>query len=371
MSSNLLQLIARSVNPGAGKLLSDTELEYLLGLTNETERNELYKAAYQVKLREIGSRVYFRGLIEVGNRCAKDCYYCGIRAGNRKVERFQLSLEDIKVATEEALELNYGSVVLQSGEREDEAYVAFIEEALTLIRELSGGALGVTLSLGEQTEEVYRRWREAGAHRYLLRIETTNPVLYHKWHPVGCDFERRIGCLELLRKLDYQVGTGVLIGAPGQTLKDLVGDLRFFERQDIDMIGMGPYLVHRDTPMGQEVLEANDGREPDNFDLALNMIAVARLLLEDVNIASTTALHALRSDGRERGVLAGANVMMPNMSPLNHRKDYHLYQNKPTAVDSTLAHTSLVESLRQIGAEVGFGVRGDSCHYAKRRKNNS
>ena len=201
--------------------LSRDELVALLGLADPGEIAALHAAAYAVKVRHSGRLVSLRGIIEMGNVCAKDCYYCGIRKGNDCVGRFELDEEAVLRAVRRNIDLRYGSLVLQSGEIASEKHTAFIERILRKIDELGGGAIGVTLSLGEQSEETYVRWRAAGAHRYLLRIETSSPELYAKLHPADHSFERRVDCLRLLRKCGYQVGSGVMSGLPRQTLDDL------------------------------------------------------------------------------------------------------------------------------------------------------
>ena len=222
------------------------ELSGWIGLSDAEAVRALHARAYAEKTAVIGRRVSMRGLIEAGNVCAKDCRYCGIRASNRNLARYQLTREEIVAGARFAAESGYGSVVIQSGEIESEAHTRFIEEVLRAIAPLK---LGVTLSLGEQTEDVYRRWRDAGATRYLLRIETSNPALYAALHPATCSFERRVECLRALRRCGYQVGTGVMAGLPGQTLEDLARDIVFFRDLDADMIGMGPYIPHPDTPL--------------------------------------------------------------------------------------------------------------------------
>ncbi|MGI5869637.1 MAG: [FeFe] hydrogenase H-cluster radical SAM maturase HydE [Kiritimatiellia bacterium] len=346
--------------------LARDELAALLALADPAEIAALHAAAYAVKIRHSGKLVSLRGIIEMGNRCAKDCYYCGIRKGNANIDRFELDEAAILRAARRSLDLRDGSLVLQSGEIESEKHTACIERLLRKIRDLDGGKTGITLSLGEQSQETYARWRAAGAHRYLLRIETSNPAFYATLHPEGHSFERRVNCLRLLRKYDYQVGTGVMIGLPGQTLDDLAGDILFFRDLDIDMIGMGPYIPHRDTPLGRDIPFTPDyavGR----LRLGLNMIAATRLFLHDVNIAATTALHALADDGRERGVLAGANVIMPNITDTEYRRSYQLYENKPGLDESAeSSRHDLERRLAAIGESINWGARGDSPRYAAR-----
>ena len=342
--------------------------EELTSLLLHAEPEALFRAAYEVKLRTIGKRVSLRGLIEMGNLCSKDCLYCGIRKSNRNTTRFQLDEDSVVRMAEWAYNARYGSIAIQSGEIESEAHTALIERILLRIRDLSGGKLGVTLSLGEQTEEVFRRWREAGAHRYLLRIEESNPRLYAQLHPAGHDFARRSGCLDLLRKLDYQVGSGVMIGLPGQTEEDLANDILFFAEKDLDMIGMGPWLPHPETPMGKDFADTPEFRKKQ-LDLGLRMVAVTRLYLHNVNIAATTALQTLAPDGRERGLLAGANVIMPNVTDTQYRANYQLYTGKPSLDEnSDETRQKLQDSIRAIGEEIIWDQRGDSPRYFQRKE---
>ena len=346
--------------------VSRDELAYLLSLTEAVDLKKLHDAAYEVKCRHAGKIVSFRGIIEMGNVCSKDCFYCGIRKGNAKVERFQLDEEAILRGVQRNIDMEYGSMVLQSGEIESEAHTAFIEHILRRITEMSDGKLGVTLSLGEQTEETYRRWRNAGAHRYLLRIETSSPTLYAKLHPTNHNFERRVDCLRRLRNCDYQVGSGVMSGLPGQTNEDLANDIVFFRDMDLDMIGMGPYIPHHDTPLGQDLPFTPD-YAADHLRIGLNMISATRLFLHDVNIAATTALQALADDGREQGILAGANIVMPNVTDTEYRRNYQLYENKPCLDEnSEQCRYCLAHRLEKIGETVNWNQRGDSPHYAAR-----
>ena len=296
-------------------------------LSCEDER-ELFSAAYELKCRHVGKVVALRGIVEMGNVCAKNCFYCGIRRGNAKVQRYQLDVDEVVRMARWCFERRYGSVVLQSGEIESEAHTEYVEHILKRIREFGGDGFGVTLSLGEQTEETYRRWRAAGAHRYLLRIESSVPELYAKLHPADHSYLRRAECLRTLKRLGYQTGSGVMIGLPGQSLDALARDIEFFHALDLDMIGMGPYLPHRDTPLGEKIAFTPE-YAAEQLDLGLRMIAVTRLYLHDVNIAATTALQALDDRGREEGLLAGANVLMPNVTDTEYRKNYQLYENKP------------------------------------------
>jgi len=339
------------------------EIIRLLSLTDKQEIAELFKQAYEIKKQFVGTTVYFRGIVELSNICTKNCYYCGIRKDNHKVERFSLTEEEIIKSALWAYEQQYGSVVLQSGERDDDEFVCFIENVLKAIKERTNGKLGITLSLGEQTEETYQRWYTAGAHRYLLRIETSSPELYKKLHPADHDWQKRWDCIRTLKKLGYQTGTGVMIGLPYQSLEDLAKDVQFFYDEDIDMIGMGPFIPHEETPLANALPDYNGDKQ---LDLALRMIAVCRIMLKDINIASTTALQALKHDGRELGLLAGANIIMPNITDSKYRANYQLYNGKPCLDENaSLCRNCLENRVSSIGETIGYDQWGDSPHYKK------
>lgn len=234
--------------------------------------------------------------------------------------------------------------------------------------------MGLTLCVGEQTEETYRRWFAAGAHRYLLRIETSNPSLYNMLHPRDGrhEWQVRRDCLQTLRRIGYQVGTGDMIGLPGQTVEDLADDILFYKQLDIDMIGMGPYVVHHRTPVGQAVaaagLDSPDARQR-RLQWGLSMIAVTRLFLVDVNIAATTALQALHPLGRELGLRAGANVLMPVVTVPKFRAQYLLYDHKPCVDERPdQCKNCLSARVASVGDTVGFGRWGDSLHFHKKEK---
>lgn len=333
----------------------------LLALTDKQEIQDLFQQAYSVKKQYVGTKVYFRGIIELSNYCVKNCYYCGIRKDNPHVQRFTLCKDEVVESALWAFKQDYGSVVIQSGERSDEAFTEFIEDILYTLKEKTGGKLGITLSLGEQSRETYQRWYSAGAHRYLLRIETSNPELYKKLHPADHDWQQRLNCLRTMKDIGYQAGTGVMIGLPFQSLEHLADDVLFFYDEDIDMIGMGPYIPHEETPLYQY---ATDYKEEEHLELALKMIAICRLLLKDVNIASTTALQALKDDGRELGLLAGANIIMPNITDTKYRANYQLYQGKPCLDENaSLCRGCLERRISAIGEQIGYSEWGDSPHF--------
>lgn len=341
--------------------LTDRDLNFLLSLQNEQDIQQLFKHAYQVKKKERGQVVYYRGLVELSNICSKDCYYCGIRKSNKKVKRYSIDREEVIASCKWAYEQGYGSVVLQAGENSSPAFVDFIAGLLEEITSLSSGRLGITISLGEQSKEVYRLWKEAGAHRYLLRIETSNLDLYRNLHPKDHSFSDRIRCLKYLRELNYKVGTGIMIGLPGQSIDDLVDDILFFERIKIDMVGMGPYIPHADTPLPEKINPENSGKTVQNsFLLALKMIACVRIYFKNINIAATTALQAIEEDGREQGLLAGANIIMPNITSTDYRQGYQLYNDKPGIDENSNQYNQgLSARIAAIGEKIGYNQRGD------------
>jgi biotin synthase len=348
-----------------GQNFSREEIVELLQTKGE-ERKSLLKLAKKTKENVVGKKVYFRGLVEFSNICSKDCLYCGIRKSNKKVVRYNATDDEILAACRFAWDNRYGSVVLQSGEVASLAFVKRVENLLKKIKKLSNSELGITLSCGEQTRETYRRWFENGAHRYLLRIEVSNPDLYYKIHPNNKNhsFEKRLEALQLLRETGYQVGTGVMIGLPFQTIDNLAGDLLFLKQTDIDMCGMGPYIEHEHTPLYQfrHLLKTKKER----FDLALNMIAVLRLMMPDINIAAATALQAIDPAGREKALAVGANIIMPNLTPCEYRKEYLLYEDKPCLdEDAELCRNCLEARIELAGCEIGYGEWGDSKHFSR------
>jgi len=347
--------------------LTREDLVYLLSATEEKEKQSLFRKANQVKKQHSGNVVYLRGLIELSNICRKDCLYCGIRKGNDNVERYTLKDEDVLDLAMYAWRKDFGSIVIQSGERTDKVFVDGLAGLIRTIREKTDGQLGITLSCGEQDYETYQEWFDAGAHRYLLRIETTSEELFRKIHPDNefHRFEDRFLALENLKKAGFQAGTGVMIGLPGQTMENLADDLLFFKSFDVDMIGMGPYIPHPDAPMGK--WKARLLKPAERVELSLKMIALARIMLKDVNIAASTALQALDPDGRVKAILAGANVFMPNMTPKIFADNYHLYEGKPAVRDNSMEIVRELEvRLKGLGETVGYGKWGDSKHFFKR-----
>lgn len=420
--------------------------------------------AYELKLKHRGPEVYFRGLIEISNICRKNCLYCGIRRGNYNVERYEMSDDQVLQEAQFALDAGYGSIAIQGGERTDSAFIERITRLIYAIRRLRPGGdppdavlrgswgapqdgmpegrsravneLGITLSLGEQEREVYREWKNAGATRYLLRIEASNRELYEKLHPgylaagMGKEslqtaivtpdsclqtqirqdaqmhsYDRRVQALYDLKSEGYLLGSGIMIGLPFQTREHLDEDLQFLKDLQVDMVGMGPYIPHKDTPLGQIVAywrnqevegdhkcnggdlqgrtEGNLLRQPVlpehlmhlaklprgdfwNFtneqllELSIDMVARLRIMMPHINIAATTALQVLHPCGREQALLAGANVIMPNMTETSLRGNYSLYEGKHGVEDDAVStRDKLLDNLSRMGIPVGWNLRGD------------
>lgn len=323
----------------------------------EGDLEALFSRAAAVRKREVGDRLYLRGLIEYSNLCRKNCFYCGIRSGTPRAMRYTLSDTEVLDAARYALENRFGSVVLQGGEMQGDRHTERIESLVRGIKALSDGALGITLSLGEQSADTYRRWFEAGAHRYLLRIESSSRRIYERIHPADGRhrFDDRLRALCDLREVGYQVGTGVMIGLPGQTVEDLAGDICFMRDFDIDMCGMGPYVEAEGTPLQQR---CGDPPPRDwRLLMSLRMIAALRIVMPDINIAAATSLGSLSPDGRLDAVRCGANVVMPNVTPGAFREQYALYDGKSSAIDYRL----LINN-------VAFGRWGDSIRFGKKNK---
>lgn len=339
--------------------------------TDQEGRRKLFAKSAEVKKQYVGNKVYFRGLIEFSNICSKNCLYCGIRAGNTKTNRYHLTADEVVEAAKFAYENKYASLVIQAGERSDKKFVNTITDLLKRINDVTGGSLGITLSLGEQTEETYRIWNENGARRYLLRIEASSRDLYSKLHPNNKkhDYDIRLQALQTLQKLGYQTGTGVMIGLPFQTMEHLADDLLFFRDFDIDMAGMGPYIEHEDTPLYEykDILIPKEER----FILSLKMVALLRIMMKDINIAATTAMQTLDPQGREKALKVGANVIMPNLTPVKYREGYLLYEDKPCIDEEASECMNCLEARIKIaGDKIGYGEWGDSKHYFKRTGKN-
>lgn len=332
------------------------------------EMKLLLKKALEVKLARLDNHVHLRGLIEFSNICRKSCLYCGVRSDNKKVERYTLSEDEVVECAKLAHQLGYGSVAIQSGERSDKEFVDTITRILHRIKAIDNGALGITLSLGEQTPEVYRQWFEAGAHRYLLRIESSNEDLYYKIHPRDerHDFHKRLDCIDSLLSIGYQTGTGVMVGLPFQTLEILADDLLFFKKKDVAMVGMGPFIPHPDTPLYQYADQIPSVE--DRMNLTLKMIAILRLIMPEINMVAATANQTIDPMGREKAIMAGANVIMPNLTPNEYREDYLIYPDKACVSDKPEECFSCLDiRMKAIGHEILYNAWGDSVAFTKKR----
>lgn len=340
---------ARILALARGERLPREELARLIATRSPEDCETAASLARKTALREFGRKVYFRGLIEFTNYCKNDCLYCGIRRSNRAALRYRLSEEEILLCCRWGYEQGLRTFVLQGGE---DPYFTD-ERVVSIVRAVKAAYpdCAVTLSIGEKPYESYARFREAGADRYLLRHETASPAHYGKLHPPEMSFENRVRCLHDLIALGFQTGCGMMVGAPFQTPENLAEDLLFMQELKPQMIGMGPFLPHKDTPFRDEPA----GTAEDT----LFLLSIVRLMHPRVLLPATTALGTLLPGGRERGILAGANVVMPNISPDEARARYQLYNNKlGTAGAAADNLAALRESIRAIGYEPDLG-RGD------------
>lgn len=361
MEQSVSQILAKTS-------FSQQDIVRLLQATG-TDRTLIFSRAHDIKQEQVGLKTYFRGLLEFSNICAKNCFYCGIRRSNGKVDRYFLTDDEVLEQVKYAIDNGFASIVMQSGERTDKKFTNQVTDLLEKIKNLNKGReLGITLSMGEQSEEVYRQWFEAGANRYLIRIEASNRNLYSKMHPDNDlhSYDKRLEAIKLLQRVGYQTGTGVMIGLPFQTLEDLADDLLFMQYHDIDMVGMGPYIEHQDTPLYAH----RDKLLPlkERFELSLKMVAILRIMMKDINIAATTAMQTIDPIGREKAIKAGANVIMPNLTPVKYREGYLLYEDKPCIdEEASECKTCLEARIAMSGDEIGYDEVGTSLHYTKRQ----
>ncbi len=323
------------------KNLSDGELLELI--KTDVFDEELFFAADKARREHYGTDVYVRGLIEFTNYCKNDCYYCGIRHGNKKAVRYRLSREDIMECCREGYALGFRTFVLQGGE--DPYYTDDIMcEIISSIRKEYPDC-AITLSVGEKSRETYEKYFAAGANRYLLRHETADKEHYAMLHPNSMSLENRKRCLFDLKEIGFQVGSGFMVGSPYQTAENLLADLRFLQELMPDMIGIGPYLTHEQTPFAD--------KENGSMELTLRLIAVLRLMFPYALLPSTTALGTIHPKGRELGLKAGANVVMPNLSPVNVRKLYELYENKIcTGEEAAQCRSCLEQRVKSAGYKI-------------------
>lgn len=331
-------------------MLSENDIRTYLETDDRGVIEGLFREADRVRREQVGDAVHLRGLIEFSNICGRDCLYCGLRRSNPKVNRYRMNADEIVEAARTAHELGYKSVVLQSGESGG----FDVEEMMALlIRIKAEFNLAITLSVGEHPRETYAAYRAAGADRYLLRFETSSEDLFHHLRP-ATSFRERMRCLNDLRELGYQVGSGIMVGVPGQTTEILVNDILLLRKLDLDMIGVGPFIANPDTPLA--------GSPNGLLDTTLRVVAILRLFTKNTHIPATTAMGSIDPEGREKALQCGANVLMPNVTPPAFREHYRLYPGKicltedPRACSSCLS-TRLMALGRTIAVDAGHSLK--------------
>ena len=332
-----------------GGTLSRDEWMILLSSLDDSEREYLRVKAQEVAVSHYGNGIFVRALLEISSYCKNNCYYCGIRASNRDAQRYRLSKEEILECCKEADALGFNTFVLQGGEDpvQNDAWVVDVVKAIRA----AYPEKAITLSVGERSAEAYAAFKEAGANRFLLRHETRNDEHYSQLHPSMMSSENRRQCLMTLKRLGFQTGSGMMIGSPGQTDEHLYEDIRFLEELQPQMIGIGPFLPATNTPF--------ENHSPGSADKTILMLSLLRLRFPNVLLPATTALATLCSNGMERAILAGANVVMPNVSPVEQRKKYSIYDNKKsTGAESAQQMQQLENRLNAIGYHIDYG-RGD------------
>jgi len=336
------------------RTLSREEFRALLTMEDQEAEEYLFSCGRDTALKNFGKDIYFRGLIEFSNYCKQNCLYCGLRRDNHELERYRLSNEEILECCKEGQRLGFRTFVLQSGE--DDYYTK--EKMAEIIRAIRSEHpdCAITISIGEKDEDAYRAYYEAGANRFLLRHETISPEHYRKLHPPGMEIETRTKCLDWLKNIGFQTGSGIMVGSPFQTVDNIIDDLYFLAELQPEMIGIGPYLPSKDTPFKDQ--------KAGSMELTVRLIAIFRLMHPDALIPATTALATIHPTGREKGILAGANVVMPNLSPLCFRKKYQPYDDKAhTGDEAAQSRNALQQRLEKIGYRLSE-QRGD--HVSKK-----
>lgn len=318
-------------------------------LKDNSQNDWLFSLADKIRKENVGDEVHLRGLIEFSNICKRTCKYCGLRCENKDIDRYRIEPDDIIFYAQKAVDMGYKTIVLQSGE--DEYYSR--ELLCKIIKGIKTLDVALTLSIGERSFDDYKAFKDCGADRYLIRIETTDKELYKKMHP-HMSFENRVRCLKDLGKLGYEVGTGCLVGLPGQTIESLANDILFFKEINADMVGIGPFIAHPHTPL-KDCLNGD-------FTLALKVMALTRILLKNINIPATTAMETLNPNGRIIALQSGANVVMPNVTTTEYRAKYEIYPNKICINENPSQCFNCVSGkIRSIGRSVstGYGFRNN------------
>ena len=346
--------------------------EIMQWLREEDSRQlaDLYRRADAVRKHNVGDAIHLRGLLEISNVCRRSCAYCGIGGGHGRIARYRMTDEEIMQGIDRLVALGYGTVVLQAGE--DPAHTTeYIDQLVRRIKQRAD--IAVTLSFGERPLDDYLQWKEAGADRYLLRFETSDPVLFERIHPHATGQGNfRLGMLRQLRDAGYEVGSGVMVGIPGQSYESLAMDIRLFADLELDMIGLGPYIPHPQTPLARmaEHLTLPPGQQvPATESMTLKVLALARIMCPEANIPSTTALATINgSDGRLHGLCCGANVVMPNLTPMKYQKLYEIYPAKAAWDDDDDLHRQRITTvLETLGRSAGTG-HGDSPGFIGRHR---
>lgn len=333
---------------------SREELLYLIENIDEDSKALLIEKSHVTRLKYFGNKVYMRGLIELTSYCKKDCLYCGLRRSNKEAQRYRLSVDDVLECVRKGDKLGYKTFVLQGGEDGYFTDEKIVEILLAIKNEFPNNA--ITLSLGERSYDSYKKLFDAGADRYLLRHESASKKLYEDIHP-NEPFEHRRECLRNLKEIGYQSGAGFMVGIPNQTNEDLVNDLLFIKELEPAMCGIGPFIPHKDTPLRDY--------EHGSLDTTITMLAIVRLLLPKVLLPATTALSSIDPKGRDLGLKAGGNVIMPNLSPMSVRKKYSLYNNKAYILDEDAEYRSMIEKkINEAGFEMEVS-RGDNPDFVK------
>jgi len=322
----------------------------LLNEKDEGVLRDLFRRADEVRREFAGDAVHLRGLIEFSNHCRRDCLYCGLRRSNGKAVRYRMEIPEIFSQAVEAKNLGFHTVVLQSGE--DSYYTA--KDLAALVRDIKESlSIAVTLSIGERTYEDYKRMKEAGADRYLLRFETTDPILFKALKP-DSHYAKRFLCLRWLRELGYQLGSGSMVGLPGQTVESLAADILKYKELDLDMIGLGPYISHPDTPLA--------GCANGTMDMVLKVTAIARIVTRNAHMPATTASGTIDPEGRQKALQCGANVLMPNLTPRQYREHYLIYPDKICIDEEPVKCRSCVDGM---AAALGRTISTDAGHSLK------
>ena len=319
--------------------MDKTEITELL--YDNSKNDWLFKEADRIRHENVGDEVHLRGLIEFSNICKRQCKYCGLRSANKEIERYRILKDELLLYAQNAVNMGYRTLVLQSGE--DDYYDT--DKMIEIIREIKKFDIALTLSIGEKTYDEFKAFKEAGADRYLLRIETTDENLYKEMHP-HASYENRVRCLYDLKSLGFETGSGCLVGLPNQTIESLADDILFFKELDADMIGIGPFIPHEQTPLKN----ASKG----DFWLALKVMALTRINLPDINIPATTAMETLNPNGRIIALQSGANVVMPNVTSKEYRKKYEIYPGKICINENPEQCRGCIEAkIKAIGRTIG------------------